>query len=252
MKKVFKITIVVFIFLIVFSSLSFAEPSLPFLDGQISIGSDGEPESYVFSIQLLLILTVLTLAPSILIMMTSFTRILIVLGFIRSALGLQQTPPNQVVVGLSLFLTFFIMMPVATEINDDAIKPYLAKEISQDKAIEEALSPIREFMFRQTRDKDMALFISMNEKSNVSNLNEIPTHIIIPAFIISELKTAFQIGFIIYIPFLVIDMIVASTLMAMGMMMLPPVIISLPFKILMFILVDGWNLIIKSLVIGFK
>lgn len=252
MNKNFKIANLILVILLVFSSISFAESSVPFLDGQINIGNNGEPENYVFSIQLLLILTVLTIAPSILIMMTSFTRILIVLGFIRSALGLQQTPPNQVIIGLAMFLSFFIMMPIATEINDEAIKPYLAEEISQDQAIETALSPIREFMFKQTRDKDMALFMGISGNSSVSNLDEIPTHIIVPSFIISELKTAFQIGFIIYIPFLVIDMVVASTLMAMGMMMLPPVIISLPFKILLFVLVDGWNLIVKSLVLGFK
>lgn len=251
MKKSFKTIFIIFIFIFVLSSISFAE-SAPFIDGQINIGDNGKPENYVFSIQLLMILTVLTLAPSILIMMTSFTRILIVLGFIRSALGLQQTPPNQVIIGLSLFLTLFIMMPIASEINKDAIKPYLAEEINQQEAIEQALDPIREFMFKQTREKDMALFMTMSETKDVSNLNEVPTHVIIPSFIISELKTAFQIGFIIYIPFLVIDMVVASTLMAMGMMMLPPVIISLPFKILLFVLVDGWNLVVKSLVLGFK
>ncbi len=252
MNKILKLANLILIFLLLFSSISHAESSAPFLDGQISIGNSGDPENYVFSIQLLLILTVLTIAPSILIMMTSFIRILIVLGFIRSAIGLQQTPPNQVIIGLAIFLTIFIMMPIAVDINDDAIKPYLAEDITQDQAIEEALDPIRNFMFKQTRDKDMALFMSMSGNGSVSNLEEIPTHVIIPSFIISELKTAFQIGFIIYIPFLVIDMIVASTLMAMGMMMLPPVIISLPFKILLFVLVDGWNLIVKSLVLGFK
>lgn len=252
MKKSFKIIIMIFIFLIILSSVSFAESPASLFDGNITLGNNGEPEDYVFSIQLLLILTILTLAPSILIMMTGFTRILIVLGFIRSALGLQQTPPNQVIIGLSLFLTFFIMMPIGTEINNDAIKPYINEEISQEQALERALNPIRSFMFKQTRDKDLALFMSMENKNSVSNLEEIPTLVIIPAFIISELKTAFQIGFIIYIPFLVIDMVVASTLMAMGMMMLPPVIISLPFKILLFVLVDGWNLVVKSLVLGFK
>lgn len=252
MKKSFKTIIMVFIFLIMLSSVSFAESPTSLFDRNITLGNNGEPEDYVFSIQLLLILTILTLAPSILIMMTGFTRILIVLGFIRSALGLQQTPPNQVIIGLSLFLTFFIMMPIGTEINNDAIKPYINEEISQEQALERALNPIRSFMFKQTRDKDLALFMSMENKNSVSNLEEIPTLVIIPAFIISELKTAFQIGFIIYIPFLVIDMVVASTLMAMGMMMLPPVIISLPFKILLFVLVDGWNLVVKSLVLGFK
>ncbi|MCK9443583.1 MAG: flagellar type III secretion system pore protein FliP [Tissierellaceae bacterium] len=252
MKKTIKTSILVIIILIVFSAIAYGESSISLFGGNITIENNNNPEDYVFSLQLLFLLTILTLAPSILIMMTGFTRILIVLSFIRNALGLQQTPPNQVIVGMALFLTFFIMAPIATEVNDEAIQPYISAEISQDEAIERAINPIRNFMFKQTRDKDLGLFMNMKGIENVSNLEEIPTHVIIPAFIISELKTAFQIGFIIFIPFLVIDMIVASTLMAMGMMMLPPVIISLPFKILLFVLVDGWNLIIKSLVLGFK
>ena len=185
-------------------------------------------------------------------MMTSFTRIIIVLSFIRNALGLQQTPPNQVLIGLALFLTFFIMAPIGSQINDNAIQPFLKEEINQEVAYKRAMEPVREFMFKQTRDKDLALFMNVAKMDNVKDLKEIPDRVIIPAFIISELKTAFEIGFVIYIPFLVIDMVVSSTLMSMGMMMLPPVIISLPFKILLFILVDGWNLIAKSLVLGFK
>lgn len=252
MKKNINIVILAILFIILFATSAYAEPTVSLFGKTVALEDNSDPQNYVFSLQLLFVLTILTLAPSILIMMTGFTRILIVLSFIRSALGLQQTPPNQVIIGLSLFLTFFIMAPIATEINNEALQPFIKEEISQDVAIERAMNPIRSFMFKETRDKDMGLFLSMQNTGTVTNLDEIPTHVIIPAFIISELKTAFQIGFIIYIPFLVIDMVVASTLMAMGMMMLPPVIISLPFKILLFVLVDGWNLIIKSLVIGFK
>jgi flagellar biosynthetic protein FliP len=252
MKKSIKIVILIVTLVMVFSNVVSAESNISLFGKSISLEDNKDPQNYVFSLQLLFVLTILTLAPSILIMMTGFTRILIALSFIRSALGLQQTPPNQVIIGLSLFLTFFIMAPIATDINNDAIQPFLREEITQEVAIERGLKPIRSFMFKQTRDKDIGLFLSMNETGGVDNLDEIPIHVIIPAFIISELKTAFQIGFIIYIPFLVIDMVVASTLMAMGMMMLPPVIISLPFKILLFVLVDGWNLIVKSLVLGFN
>lgn len=252
MRKSIKIIILAVVLVIVFINFAFAEPSISLFGKSVTLEDNNDPENYVFSLQLLFLLTILTLAPSILIMMTGFTRILIVLSFIRNALGLQQTPPNHVIIGLSLFLTFFIMAPIATDINNEALQPFIREEITQEVAMERAMEPIRNFMFKQTRDKDLGLFLSMKGTNTVSNLNDIPTHVIIPAFIISELKTAFQIGFIIYIPFLVIDMVVASTLMAMGMMMLPPVIISLPFKILLFILVDGWNLIVKSLVLGFK
>lgn len=252
MKKKIKIIIISLIIVMILASVSYAEPSVSLFGKTVTLEDNSNPQNYVFSLQLLFVLTILSLAPSILIMMTGFTRIVIVLGFIRSSLGLQQTPPNHVIIGLAIFITFFIMAPIATQVNSEAIQPFLAEEITQDMAIEKGMEPIREFMFKQTRDKDMGLFIDMKGISNVTKLEEIPTHVIIPAFIISELKTAFQMGFIIYIPFLVIDMVVASTLMAMGMMMLPPVIISLPFKILLFVLVDGWNIVIKSLVLGFQ
>lgn len=252
MKKKIKIIIISLIIVMILASASYAEPSVSLFGKTVTLDDNSNPQNYVFSLQLLFVLTILSLAPSILIMMTGFTRIVIVLGFIRSALGLQQTPPNHVVIGLAIFITFFTMAPIATEVNSEAIQPFLKEEITQDMAIERGMDPVREFMFRQTRDKDMGLFLDMKGINNVETLDEIPTHVIIPAFVISELKTAFQMGFIIYIPFLVIDMVVASTLMAMGMMMLPPVIISLPFKILLFVLVDGWNLVIKSLVLGFK
>ncbi len=252
MKVKRKILLIVLFILMFTTGVSYAEPQLSLLGKDVVLEDNKDPQNYVFSLQVLFILTILTLAPSILIMMSSFTRIIIVLSFIRNALGLQQTPPNQVIIGLALFLTFFIMAPIGAEINNEAIQPFLKEEINQDLALERAMKPVREFMFKQTRDKDLSLFLKMENLDEVKNLDEIPSHVLIPAFIISELKTAFQIGFVIYIPFLVIDMVVASTLMSMGMMMLPPVIISLPFKILLFILVDGWNLIVKSLLVGFK
>ncbi|SHH99383.1 flagellar type III secretion system pore protein FliP [Sporanaerobacter acetigenes] len=252
MKRTISIIIFTLILVLTFSNLTYAQSQIPLFGKTVKIEDSKNPENYVTSIQILILLTVLTLAPSILIMMTSFTRIIIVLSFIRNALGLQQTPPNQVLIGLALFLTFFIMAPIGSQINDNAIQPFLKEEINQEVAYKRAMEPVREFMFKQTRDKDLALFMNVAKMDNVKDLKEIPDRVIIPAFIISELKTAFEIGFVIYIPFLVIDMVVSSTLMSMGMMMLPPVIISLPFKILLFILVDGWNLIAKSLVLGFK
>lgn len=209
------------------------------------------PQELVTSIKILLGLTILTLAPAILIMMTSFTRIVIVLSFVRQALGTQNMPPNQLLVGLALFITLFIMSPFLTKINTEAVQPFLNSTVSQDEAIDRALTPIRGFMFNQTRDADLALFINLSKTVQPKTRADVPTLVLIPAFIISELKTAFQIGFIIYLPFLVIDMIAASVLMAMGMMMLPPVIISLPFKIMLFVLVDGWTLIVGSLVKSF-
>lgn len=210
-----------------------------------------EPTELVNSIKILLALTVLTLAPAILIMMTGFTRIIIVLSFVRQALGTQNMPPNQLLVGLALFITLFIMSPFLTKINTEAVQPFLNGTMKQDEALEKALSPIRSFMFNQTRDSDLSLFVNLSKIGQPKTRADVPTQVLIPAFIISELKTAFQIGFIIYLPFLVIDMIAASVLMAMGMMMLPPVIISLPFKIMLFVLVDGWTLIVGSLVKSF-
>ncbi len=199
-------------------------------------------------LQIMVVLTLISMAPSILIMVTSFTRILIVLHFIRSALGTQTTPPNQVLIGLGLFLTFFIMSPVFTQINDNAIKPLSEGEITQEEALTAGIAPLREFMLGQVKPKDLKLFMDIAEIGTVESFDEIPVTVIVPAFIISELRIAFIIGFIIYIPFIVIDMVVASTLMSMGMMMLPPTTISMPFKILLFILADGWGLIIGELV----
>ncbi|NLN47364.1 MAG: flagellar type III secretion system pore protein FliP, partial [Clostridiaceae bacterium] len=196
-------------------------------------------------LELILLLTVLALAPSILILMTGFTRIVIVLSFVRNAVGLQQTPPNQVIIGLALLLTFFFMAPVVDQIGDNAYKPYVEGTITQEEALEAAMDPLRDFMFRQTYKKDMELFMGMAGIQSVETVEDIPTRALIPAFVTSELKRAVQIGFFIFVPFLVIDMIVASTLMSMGMMMLPPTVISLPFKILLFVLVDGWGMTIK-------
>lgn len=199
------------------------------------------------SVKILLVLTVITLAPSILIMLTSYTRIIIVLHFLRSALGTQTAPPNQVLIGLALFLTLFIMHPVFTQVNEQAIKPLDAGEITQEEALEAGMEPIREFMFEQTQRKDINMFCEIAQVTYETK-EDIPNQVLIPSFIISELRTAFIIGFLIYIPFIVIDMVVASVLMSMGMMMLPPTTISLPFKILLFILADGWNLVIQNLV----
>lgn len=251
MKKTINI-IVVLIIVLLFSSLTYAQPETSLFGKTIKVEDAEKPQDFVSSLQILFLLTILTLAPSILIMMTSFTRIIIVLSFIRNALGLQQTPPNQVLIGIALFLTFFIMAPIGNQINSEAIQPYIKEEINQETALKTAMEPVRKFMFKQTRNKDLSLFMNVAKVDEASNLKDIPNRVIIPAFIISELKTAFQIGFVIYIPFLVIDMVVSSTLMSMGMMMLPPVIISLPFKILLFVLVDGWNLVAKSLILSFK
>lgn len=200
------------------------------------------------TLQILLVLTVITLAPSILIMMTSFIRIIIVLHFSRSALGLQTTPPNQVLIGLALFLTLFIMAPTFSKINAQAIEPLSAGTISQEEAFDRGLEPIRDFMIRQTNEKDLTLFLDIAGISEVNGPADVPTTVLIPSFILSELRTAFIIGFLIYLPFIIIDMVVASTLMSMGMMMLPPTTISLPFKILLFIMADGWNLIVGQVV----
>lgn len=215
---------------------------------EFTLKTDEDEESLSATLQILLVLTVITLAPSILIMVTSFTRIIIVLHFVRSALGTQSTPPNQVLIGLALFLTFFIMSPVITQVNASAIQPLSRGEISQEEAFNATVGPIRTFMLEQTDVKDLRLFMDIVGIDTVDTVEDIPLTVVIPSFIISELRKAFIIGFLIYIPFIIIDMVVASTLMSMGMMMLPPTMISMPFKILLFIIADGWNLIIGELV----
>ena len=201
--------------------------------------------------RLLILLTVLSLAPSFLILTTCFTRIVVVFSFLRSGLGTQQSPPNQILIGLALFITFFIIQPVFSEINEEAIQPFLADEINQEEAFDIAAEPMKDFMLKQTREKDLALFLRASGSDNVEEAMGLPLTTVIPAFALSELRTAFSIGFIIYVPFLVIDMVVASILMSMGMFMLPPVMISLPFKILLFVLVDGWYLVVESLIESF-
>jgi flagellar biosynthesis protein FliP len=203
-------------------------------------------------LQILILLTVLALIPTILIMTTSFTRIVIVLSFIRNALGTHQMPPNQVLIGIALFMTLFIMMPAVQEINQESIQPFLNEEITQEEAFQNAERPLREFMLKQTRSKDLSLFINMARTEKPKSYDEVPMTVLIPAFIVSELRIAFQIGFLVYVPFLLIDFIVASVLMSMGMMMVPPVMISLPFKILLFVMVDGWYLLTNSLMTSFN
>ncbi|KYG89519.1 flagellar type III secretion system pore protein FliP [Metasolibacillus sp. FSL H7-0170] len=217
----------------------------------ITAFSDFDPANVSTSVKLLLLLTVLSLAPSILILMTSFTRIVIVLSFTRTALATQQMPPNQVIIGLALFLTFFVMAPTFQEVNDQALQPLFNEEIDLEEAYDRAAIPFKEFMAKHTRQKDLELFIAYNQAERPTTIEEIPLTMLVPAYALSEIKTAFQMGFMIFIPFLVIDMVVASTLMSMGMMMLPPVMISLPFKILLFVLVDGWYLVMKSLLQSF-
>jgi flagellar biosynthetic protein FliP len=218
---------------------------------QIGLGETSNPKQISTLIEILLVFTILSVAPAILLMMTCFTRLIVAFSFLKKALGTQTTPPNQVLVGLSLFLTLFIMTPVFNQMNTNAVKPYLAEKISAEQAMTEGLKPLRGFMFKQTRQKDLALFMSIAKLKKPQNMEEVPTTVLIPAFMISELKTAFQIGFILFLPFLVIDMVVSSILLSMGMMMLPPVMISLPFKLLLFVLVDGWQLIVGSLIKSF-
>lgn len=244
-------SVLVFLSLFIITSFAEAAPLVPIPSISVGVEAASNPQDVALSLQILLTLTVLTLAPSILIMMTSFTRILVVLSFLRSALATQQMPPNQVLVGLALFITFFTMSPYLEQVNKQGLQPYLAGTIDQETAITAALQPMRTFMFKQTRESDLSLFVNLSEGPRPNSPEEVPTMILIPSFIISELKTAFQIGFLIYIPFIVIDMVVASTLMSMGMMMVPPAMISLPFKLLLFILVDGWHLIISSLIASF-
>lgn len=249
--KKFKIfTLSGILFIILFLPIVASSQPLP----RVTIGLDQaqKPGDVAVTLQIILLLTILSLAPAILIMLTSFTRVTIIFSFLRHALGTQQAPPTQVMVGLALFLTIFIMSPVWQDINTNSLQPYLDQRISQKQAYENALVPLRSFMFNQTREKDLGLFLKMANQPKPNNYSDVPTHVLIPAFIISEFRIAFQIGFLLFIPFLMLDMIVASVLMSMGMMMLPPVMISLPFKLLLFVLVDGWYLVVESIITGFK
>ena len=225
--------------------------SIPIPSIRIAIGESEEPGDLAVTLKILFLITILSIAPTILIMLTSFTRMVVVFSFLRHAMGTQQMPPNQVIVSLSLFLTFFVMTPVWQEINDNALKPFLAKEISYETALDRAAEPLKTFMLRQTRKKDLALLMKVSKIKKPTGVSDVPLTTLIPSFVISELRMAFQIGFLIYVPFLILDMVVACVLLSMGMMMLPPIMISLPFKLLLFVLVDGWYLIVGSLIRSF-
>jgi flagellar biosynthetic protein FliP len=244
MKKVF---FAFFGWLALVDSFAQAIPSI-----QIGIDKAKSVDDVAVTLEIVAMLTILTLAPSILVMVTSFTRIVVVLNFLKQALGTQNAPPNQVVMGLSLFLTFFVMSPYFNEINDKALQPYLAKEIKVDELWDKGIKPLRQFMLRQTGESELALFVRVAKVDNPRTPDDLSLSVLIPAFILSELKTAFIIGFLLYVPFVVIDMVVASVLMSMGMMMLPPVMISMPFKLILFVLVDGWQLVVQQLILSFK
>ncbi len=230
-----------------------AGPSLTLsLDDEGDADPAKGPERVATGLQILLLLTVLSVAPALVLMMTSFARIVVVLSFVRMALSTQQMPPNQVLVGLALLMTFFVMTPTLHAVHEDAVKPYLDGEISATEALSEGSGPLRGFMLRQTREKDLGLFASMAGKERPAGPSELSLTVVVPAFMLSELRTAFQMGFVIYLPFLIIDMVIASVLMSMGMLMLPPAMISLPFKILLFVIVDGWHLVVKSLITSFS
>lgn len=251
MNKIKAISLIVALLgLAVVSSEALAQ-NVPLPTISLSMDQPTEPETIATTINILFVLTVLALAPSILILMTSFVRIVVVFSFLKQGMGTPTAPPSQVIISLALFMTFYIMMPVWKDMEARAFKPFMANEITQSVAMKRALEPIREFMFMQTREKDLALFMQISGDARPQNKDEVPTLSLVPAFVISELKTAFTIGFLLYIPFVVIDMVVASVLLAMGMMMLPPVMVSLPFKLMLFVLVDGWNLVVGSLIRSF-
>jgi len=226
-----------------------AQFSIPSLN--LSIEGTEEPDKVVAVLEIIALLTILTLAPAILILMTSFTRLVVVFHFLRQAMGTQQSPPNQVLVGLALFLTFFIMTPVWQEVYNNALSPYIEEKLSYQKAFENAKAPVQKFMLKNTREKDLALFVKASQEKRPDNPGDVSLLTLIPAFVISELKTAFIIGFVLYVPFLIIDMVVASVLLSMGMMMLPPIMISLPFKLMLFVLVDGWHMVVGSMLNSF-
>ena len=240
----------VFLLLLIFSNVADAAPIIPSIN--VEVGTADNPQEVSTTLQIMALMTIVTIAPGILIMTTSFVRIVVIIGFLRNAIATQNVPPNQVILGLAMFLTFYIMAPYWSQANENGIQPYLNGQIPVEEAIDNTVAPVREFMFRQTREADLALFVNLSEAERPNTQDDVSTFVLIPAFMISELKTAFQIGFMIYIPFIVIDMIVATTLMSMGMMMLPPVMISLPFKILLFVMIDGWHLLINSIIVSFR
>jgi len=239
-----------FVFLALASILGAEAVTIPTMN--FALSSPDTPQQLVSSLNVLVVLTLLFLAPSMVLVMTTFTRFVIVFGFLRQALGTQQVPPTQLLVMLAMILTFFVMEPIGKEAYDVGVKPYIEEKIGYEEAFEKTTLPFKNFMVRNTREKDLALFFRIREMQNPATVADVPLSVIIPAFVISELKTAFEIGFLLFLPFLVIDMVVASILMSMGMMMLPPVMISLPFKILVFVLIDGWNLLIGNLIATIK
>lgn len=242
----------IFFLLFALASLSFAAESVTIPTMNFELAAPDTPEQLVSSLNVLVLLTLLFLAPSMVLVMTTFTRFVIVFGFLRQALGTQQVPPTQLLVMLAMILTFFVMEPVGTKAYESGIKPYIEEKISYEEAFTKTALPFKNFMIRNTREKDLALFFRIRKMENPQTVADVPLSVVIPAFVISELKTAFEIGFLLFLPFLVIDMVVASILMSMGMMMLPPVMISLPFKILIFVLIDGWNLLIGNLIASIK
>ncbi len=242
----------VIFFILALSSLLGAEEAVTIPTMNFNLASPDTPEQLVSSLNVLVVLTLLFLAPSMVLVMTTFTRFVIVFGFLRQALGTQQVPPTQLLVMLAMILTFFVMEPVGKKAYDQGIKPYIEEEIGYEEAFDKTTLPFKNFMIRNTREKDLALFFRIREMENPQSVADVPLSVVIPAFVISELKTAFEIGFLLFLPFLVIDMVVASILMSMGMMMLPPVMISLPFKILIFVLIDGWNLLVGNLIESIK
>lgn len=250
-----KLVIAVVVMMLIFSSELFAQQtqslSFPIPKINVDVGTSQNGKDVAVTLQILLLMTILALAPSIIIMTTSYLRIIIVFHFLKSALGTQQMPPGQLLAGVALFITFFVMAPTWNKVNQDALKPLLDEKISVEEAYNNGIEPIRDFMFKHVRDEDLELFVSMANMTRPNNRNELPTYIVVPAFVLSELRTGFIIGFFLFIPFIMVDLIISSILMSMGMMMLPPMLISLPFKILLFILVDGWNLIVGSVVRSF-
>lgn len=249
LRRVFPLLVAIALLLPVSAAVAAAPLPIPSIN--IGVADSTKPAEVATSVKVLILFTVLSLAPSILMMTTSFTRIIIVLSFLRQALGTQQAPPNQVIVGLALFLTFFVMSPVLTKVNSDAFQPFLAGQITQDEAWEKGTAPLKTFMLANTREKDLSMMVGLSKMPRPASAREMGMTVLTPAFVLSELRMAFQMGFLIYIPFLVIDMVVASVLMSMGMMMLPPIMISLPFKLMLFVLVDGWNLVVGSLIKSF-
>ena len=241
----------VFLFLaIIFSGYAFAQSTFPSI--KLGLEESSNPQDFSLTIKIVILMTILSLAPSIIMMMTCFTRIIIVFHFLRSALGTQSAPSNQILVGLALFITYFVMSPVIDEVNNNALQPYLSEQITQEVAIQEGIKPMKAFMMNQVNEKSLQMFINFYPGEKPTSPEEITMSVLIPSYILSELTIAFKIGFLLYLPMLLLDMIIASVLMAMGMMMLPPVIISMPFKIMLFVLVDGWNLIVESLVSGIR